>query len=133
MGLPSSPEYQQPLRVVAHAVRGYIDKLGPIWVEAQLIEINQGARSRLVFLTMRDTLAEVSVSARGASETLLPAIDAGLDLAGERLRSVELVLLRTTSCGATWRRREALPGSPIRSFSSAAAERPIAQLSRNGS
>ena len=62
MGLPSSPEHPQPLRVVAHAVRGYIDKLGPIWVEAQLIEINQGARSRLVFLTMRDTLAEVSVS-----------------------------------------------------------------------
>ena len=62
MGLPSSPEHPQPLRVVAHAVRGYIDKLGPIWVEAQLIEINQGTRSRLVFLTMRDTLAEVSVS-----------------------------------------------------------------------
>ena len=62
MGLPSSPEHPQPLRVVAHAVRGYIDKLGPIWVEAQLIEINQGSRSRLVFLTMRDTLAEVSVS-----------------------------------------------------------------------
>ncbi len=40
----------------------------------------------------REVLAEVSVSARGASETLLPAIDAGLDLAGERLGSVELVL-----------------------------------------
>jgi tRNA threonylcarbamoyladenosine biosynthesis protein TsaB len=33
----------------------------------------------------REVLAEVSVSARGASETLLPAIDAGLDLAGERI------------------------------------------------
>ena len=40
----------------------------------------------------REVLAEVSVSARGASETLLPAIDAALDLAGERLGSVELVL-----------------------------------------
>jgi tRNA threonylcarbamoyladenosine biosynthesis protein TsaB len=40
----------------------------------------------------REVLAEVSVSARGASETLLPAIDAALDLAGERLGPVELVL-----------------------------------------
>ena len=62
MSLESSPEHPQPLRVVAHAVRGCIDRLGPVWVEAQLIEINQGSRSRLVFLTLRDTLAEVSVS-----------------------------------------------------------------------
>ena len=40
----------------------------------------------------REVLAEVSVSARGASETLLPAIDAALDLAGEDLGSVERVL-----------------------------------------
>jgi tRNA threonylcarbamoyladenosine biosynthesis protein TsaB len=40
----------------------------------------------------REVLAEISVSARGASETLLPTIDAALDLAGERLGSVELVL-----------------------------------------
>ncbi len=69
MALVSSPEQPQPLRVVAHAVRGYIDKLGPIWVEAQLIEINQGSRSRLVFLTLRDTLAEVSVSVSISPQT----------------------------------------------------------------
>jgi tRNA threonylcarbamoyladenosine biosynthesis protein TsaB len=40
----------------------------------------------------RRVLAEVSVSAFGASETLLPAIDAALHLAGERLGSVERVL-----------------------------------------
>jgi tRNA threonylcarbamoyladenosine biosynthesis protein TsaB len=41
----------------------------------------------------REVLAEVSVTARGASETLLPAIGAVLDLAGEDLGSVQRVLV----------------------------------------
>jgi tRNA threonylcarbamoyladenosine biosynthesis protein TsaB len=40
----------------------------------------------------REVLAEVSLTARGASETLLPAIHAALDLAGEDLGSVGRVL-----------------------------------------
>ena len=40
----------------------------------------------------REVLAAVSVTARGASETLLPALHAALDLAGEDLGSVERVL-----------------------------------------
>ncbi len=40
----------------------------------------------------REVLAEVSVTARGASETLLPAIHAAIDLAGEDLGSVGIVL-----------------------------------------
>jgi tRNA threonylcarbamoyladenosine biosynthesis protein TsaB len=40
----------------------------------------------------REVLAEISVSARGASETLLPAVHAALELAGEDLGSVERVL-----------------------------------------
>ena len=41
----------------------------------------------------RDVLAEVSVTTRGASEALLPAVDDVLDLAGEELGSVERVLM----------------------------------------
>lgn len=40
----------------------------------------------------REVLAEVSTTGRGASETLLPAVQAALDLAGEAPDSVELVL-----------------------------------------
>ena len=40
----------------------------------------------------REVLAEISVTARGASETLLPAVHAALELAGEDLGSVERVL-----------------------------------------
>lgn len=74
MGLESSPENPQPLRVVAHAVKGWIERLGWVWVEGQLIEINRRSGSRTVFLTLRDKLAEVS-----ASVSISPT---NLDLAG---------------------------------------------------
>ena len=36
------PEHPQPLRVIkARAVRGWVERLGAVWVEAQLIEINR--------------------------------------------------------------------------------------------
>jgi tRNA threonylcarbamoyladenosine biosynthesis protein TsaB len=41
----------------------------------------------------REVLTEVSTTGRGASETLLPAVHDALDLAGEELGSVELVLV----------------------------------------
>jgi tRNA threonylcarbamoyladenosine biosynthesis protein TsaB len=41
----------------------------------------------------REVLAEVSVSTRGASETLLPALHAALSLAGEELATVERLLV----------------------------------------
>ena len=41
----------------------------------------------------REVLAEVSASARGASETLLPAVHAALSLAGEELAAVERLLV----------------------------------------
>lgn len=40
----------------------------------------------------REVLAEVSVTSRGASEVLLPAVGAALDLAGEELSAVDRVL-----------------------------------------
>jgi len=68
--LESSPESPQPLRRVAHLVRGWVDRLGAVWVEAQLIEINRRSGSRLIFLTLRDKLADVSVSVTISPTTL---------------------------------------------------------------
>ena len=69
MPLESSPENPQPLRRIAHLVRGWIDRLGPVWVEAQLIEISRRS-GRTIFLTLRDKLAEVSVSVTVSPTTL---------------------------------------------------------------
>ncbi len=70
MALESTPDHPQPLRVVAHAVKGWIEKLNWIWVEGQLIEINRRSGSRTVFLTLRDKLAEVSASVSVSPTTL---------------------------------------------------------------
>lgn len=70
VALESSPEHPQPLRVIAHAVRGWIERLGAVWVEAQLIEINRRSGTRTIFLTLRDKLAEVSVSVTASAITL---------------------------------------------------------------
>jgi exodeoxyribonuclease VII large subunit len=70
VALESSPEQPQPLRVIARAVRGWVERLGAVWVEAQLIEINRRSGTRTIFLTLRDKLAEVSVSVTASPMTL---------------------------------------------------------------
>ena len=61
MALTSSPEQPQPLRAVVAATKNWVERLSPIWVEGQLIEIKRRA-GVTQFLRMRDTLAEVSVT-----------------------------------------------------------------------
>jgi exodeoxyribonuclease VII large subunit len=70
VALESSPEHPQPLRVIARAVRGWVERLGAVWVEAQLIEISRRSGTRTIFLTLRDKLAEVSVSVTTSPMTL---------------------------------------------------------------
>lgn len=61
MALSSSPDKPQPLRTVVFATRDWVERLGPVWVEGQLIEIKRRS-SATQFLTLRDTVEEVSVS-----------------------------------------------------------------------
>ena len=56
--------------MIARAVRGWVERLGAVWVEAQLIEINRRSGTRTIFLTLRDKLAEVSVSVTASPTTL---------------------------------------------------------------
>ncbi|MCC6495410.1 MAG: exodeoxyribonuclease VII large subunit [Propionibacteriaceae bacterium] len=60
--MPNSPDAPQPLRTVVAATKSWVERLGPIWVEGQLIEIKRRSGAITQFLTMRDTLAEVSVT-----------------------------------------------------------------------
>jgi exodeoxyribonuclease VII large subunit len=47
-----------------------VERLGAVWVEAQLIEISRRSGTRTIFLTLRDKLAEVSVSVTASPMTL---------------------------------------------------------------
>ena len=62
MALESSPENPQPLGRVVMAVKGWVERCGAVWVEAQVIQVNRRAGSATVFLVMRDPLAQTSAS-----------------------------------------------------------------------
>lgn len=62
MPLTSSPESPQPLREVVRLLKGWVEKTGAVWVEGQVIQLKRRAGYAVHFLTLRDKLAEVSVS-----------------------------------------------------------------------
>ncbi|MDF0530139.1 exodeoxyribonuclease VII large subunit [Tsukamurella sp. 8F] len=57
---PSSPEHPWPVRVVAMKIAQWIDRLGEIWVEGQITQLNRRGTGT-AFLTLRDPSANMSV------------------------------------------------------------------------
>ena len=60
MAMESSPENPLALGRVVQAVKGWVERCGAVWVEAQVIQINRKAGSSTVYMTMRDTIANSS-------------------------------------------------------------------------
>jgi len=74
MALETSPEAPVPVRTVLRLVGEWVGRLGRIWVEGQIAELNR--RGSTVFLTLRDPLAAVSarvVCTRAVLEASDPA------------------------------------------------------------
>ncbi len=61
MALETSPEKPAPVRVIANAIAGYVDRLGAVWVEGQIAQISRRQGLNTVFLTFRDPVADVSI------------------------------------------------------------------------
>ncbi|MFL6106103.1 MAG: exodeoxyribonuclease VII large subunit [Marmoricola sp.] len=61
MALTTSPESPVPVRQVVGLISGWVDRLGAVWVEGQVVQLNRPAGSNTDFLTLRDKLADVSV------------------------------------------------------------------------
>ena len=61
MALETSAESPAPVRTVLQLVGGWIARLGRIWVEGQIAELNTRGARGTVFLTLRDPIAAVSV------------------------------------------------------------------------
>ena len=68
MALQTSADSPAPLRQVSQLIEGYVGRLGPIWVEGQVTEVNR--RPGVCFLTVRDLLATVSISVTCSSSVL---------------------------------------------------------------
>jgi exodeoxyribonuclease VII large subunit len=65
---PSSPEAPWPVRTVARKVAEWIGRLGEVWVEGQVAQLSRRGGAATVFLTLRDTAADLSVPVTCARE-----------------------------------------------------------------
>ncbi|MCD0447895.1 exodeoxyribonuclease VII large subunit [Actinocorallia sp. API 0066] len=64
MALETSADHPVPVRTVLNLVGGWIGRLGRVWVEGQITELNR--RGGTVYLTLRDPAANISVRVVGA-------------------------------------------------------------------
>ena len=58
----SSPEQPWPVRVVSQKLGAWIGKLGWVWVDGQLAQISCRPGTQVVFLTLRDPSADLSLT-----------------------------------------------------------------------
>jgi exodeoxyribonuclease VII large subunit len=58
----NSAERPYPVRAVAIRIAGWIDRLGTVWVEGQLTQINIRPGARTVFMVLRDPAADMSLT-----------------------------------------------------------------------
>ncbi|GAA4809224.1 exodeoxyribonuclease VII large subunit [Nocardioides caeni] len=61
MALETSLEKPAPVRAIANAISGWIDRLGAVWVEGQVTQISRRPGLQTVFLTLRDSVADISI------------------------------------------------------------------------
>jgi exodeoxyribonuclease VII large subunit len=62
VALDTSPERPAPVRQIANAISGWIDRLGAVWVEGQVAQFNRRQGMNTVFLTLRDPVADISIA-----------------------------------------------------------------------
>ncbi len=75
----SAPERAFPIRELSIRLRDYIARLGTVWVEGQVVQVNRRS-GNLVFLTLRDVQVEASVDVvlpAGLDRAMNPPLDAG--------------------------------------------------------
>ena len=68
--LETSAESPAPVRVVSEALKEYLDRLGSIWIEGELSEINE--RTGMAFMRLRDTSVDMSISVMCHRSVLAP-------------------------------------------------------------
>jgi exodeoxyribonuclease VII large subunit len=62
VALETSLERPAPVRQIANAISQWVDRLGTVWVEGQVAQFNRRQGMNTVFLTLRDTVADISIA-----------------------------------------------------------------------
>jgi exodeoxyribonuclease VII large subunit len=57
----TSSDSPAPVRVVSEAIKEYVDRLGPIWIEGEISELNERSGG-MAFMRLRDTSVDMSLS-----------------------------------------------------------------------
>jgi len=83
-GEASSPERPWPVRVVTQKIGAWIGKLGWVWVDGQVAQITRRPGAQVVFLTLRDPAADLSLTVTSNRDVL----DAGAPNLAEGARVV---------------------------------------------
>jgi exodeoxyribonuclease VII large subunit len=60
--LESSIDAPAPVRIVSEAIKEWIGRLGPIWVEGELSQVDDRRGSQMIFMRLRDTSTDISIS-----------------------------------------------------------------------
>jgi exodeoxyribonuclease VII large subunit len=74
MALETSLESPAPVRQVANAIAGWVDRLGAVWVEGQVAQVSRRPGMNTVFMTLRDSVADISVTVT-CSRTLFDGLN----------------------------------------------------------
>ncbi|MDP9444850.1 MAG: exodeoxyribonuclease VII large subunit, partial [Actinomycetota bacterium] len=61
MAIETSAERPAPVRQIANALSAWINRLGWVWVEGQIAQLTRRPGTQTVFLTLRDSAADVSL------------------------------------------------------------------------
>nr|WP_226921641.1 exodeoxyribonuclease VII large subunit [Georgenia subflava] len=59
--LETTAENPWPLRLLSSKITEYVNRMSPLWVEGQVVQLNRRPGASLAFLTLRDTDADMSL------------------------------------------------------------------------
>lgn len=59
--LDTTADRPWPVRHLSAKIAGYVDRMAPVWVEGQVVELNRRPGAGIAFLTLRDTDTDASL------------------------------------------------------------------------
>ncbi|MGW0561957.1 exodeoxyribonuclease VII large subunit [Streptomyces sp. NPDC003016] len=75
MALHTSADAPLPVGEVSRLIGGWIDRLGPVWVEGQITQLSRRPGAGVVFLTLRDPSQDISVGVTCFRQVFDPVAD----------------------------------------------------------
>ena len=68
--LDTSAEHPWPVRLLSRKIEQYVDRMAPVWVEGQVVQLNRRPGTSTAFLTLRDTDQDMSLPVSAAARVL---------------------------------------------------------------